>query len=610
MEKIWHKLKEKIKLMPAKPGVYLMKDADNSVIYVGKALSIKNRVKQYFVGVDNSAKSNLDPKTNLLVRKIFDIDYIITNTELEALLLETNLIKKYRPKFNIMLRDDKSHPFIKITLTEEFPRLLITRDFVNDGSKYFGPYTDVHAMRQTVKSIRKLFNLRRCSLDIKSEDIIKKKPCMYYQMRSCSAPCIGVISGNDYRDMVQNIIDFLNGNNSQVVTSLKVLMNKLSSELKFEEAAKVRDKLDYIYKTRQSQNIFFSDRKNRDVIGIYKEENYACVSVLKIFRGQMLNKETYHFSNIMNHSETELMAAFLKQYYHEKINCLPYQIILQIEPSEFEELQCLFRSRLLVPKRGENLKLVLIAKKNAFDNVESLMLSHFRKANRTIYPIQELKEKLKLSSLPRRIVCLDVSTIQGTDTVSSLVFFENGKPLKKNYRHFTIKSIEGQDDFAGMRETMTRYLGKLDKSEQPDLIIIDGGKGQLNSALSVLEIFNKTDIKIISLAKKYEEIYLPGMKSPVMLPRSSSSLKLLVRIRDEAHNFAIKFHKKKRESRLLNSELDKLKGIGKDKKFLLLNRFGSVENIRNSSIEEISQVKGIGLKTAQTILTGLMKKKC
>jgi len=599
MEKIPEKVTKKLILIPDKSGVYLMKAKSGKIIYIGKAKSLKKRIRSYF------SDSHSDIKTEELVGFIAEFDYIITSNEYEALILESNLIKKYQPKYNVLLKDDKRYPFIKITLKEPFPRIFVTRDLKKDGSKYFGPYTEAGNLRKIIKMLAWIFPTRTCKRNIPSGKPVYKRACLNYQMGKCSAPCIGKISQLDYRYRINRIIDFLQGRNKDVIRDLKAEMSILADKLNFEEAAKCRDKIDYINKLNNRNIIIMPDKRDRDVIGIYKEENRSAVTVLKFFSGKLLNREIYPLDNIRGESVPVILKEFIQQYYADRIDKLPYRIILQKEPQDNNLLNNWLKNRLHIPKRGELKKLITIARENAFNFVEEQKLNYLRKSTRTIVPIKELKDKFFLPKLPRKIACFDVSTIQGSDTVSSLVFFENGKPKKANYRHYLIKSFCGQDDFAAMSETLSRYLNRIEENEKPDLIIVDGGKGQLNSAWQELKKRNITDINIISLAKRVEEIFLPGKRESIILSRSSLALKLLIRIRDEAHRFAVNYHRKKRNSRTLISELDKVDGINEVNKFMLLKAFHSISRIREASVDDLMRVKGIGEKTANKILKTL-----
>ena len=453
-----------------------------------------------------------------------------------------------------------------------------------------------------------IFPLRTCTRNIPDGEPVFKRSCMNYQLGKCSAPCIGKITSEEYRKNVTALIQFVKGRNQDVINDLTIRMKEYSDKLNFEKAAKFRDKIENIQKLNRSKNMFFTDEKNRDIIGVYQEGNKAAVAVLKILSGKLLNKEIYALNNTDGTSLAQIMEAFLKQYYSSKLEELPFRIFLQTEPDDLLTINKWLKNKLIIPKKGDNKALISIAQENAFNFVEEEKLKYLRKSNRTIFPIKELKDKLNLRKLPRKMICIDISTIQGTDTVSSLVFFENGKPKKKNYRHFIMKTVEGQDDFASMEETMRRYLNKIEENEKPDLIVIDGGKGQLSKSFNTLKEMKIEEIEMISLAKRIEEVFLPGSKSSIILPRNSSALRVLVKIRDEAHRFAITFHRKRRKKRTLKSELDSISGVGEQTKFTLLKKFGSVDNIRNSSMTELISIKGIGEKSASIILEYLSKK--
>lgn len=596
MEPPTQKIAQKAAFLPDNPGVYLWKDKDDEVIYVGKALNLRNRIKSY---LSSTAK---DPKTEQLVSHIADLDYIITNSEAEAFLLEATLIKRYQPKYNVLLKDDKRYPFVKITLAEPFPRILVSRDLVKDGSRYFGPYTDVKSLRRTLRTFEWLFPIRTCSRNIPADKIKYKQACINYQLGKCPAPCIGKIDTTGYAEIVQRLIRFFDGRYEEVVNEYRSEMNRCAGELKFEEAARLRDRIVAIERIQKRQSVFYADRRNIDIIGFYQEDNEAICLVLRMQEGAIINQENYPLKNLVHESRESILASFLKLYYASREE-LPQEILIPHAPEDHEALSTWLKGRLVLPQRGEKTKLLAMAKRNAFHLIEEKKLAHLRKANRTIFPIQELKECLNLPSLPRKIVCMDISTIQGTDTVSSAVFFANGKPKKKYYRHFIIRSIDTQNDFAALQETLTRFLNEIDKEPdmRPDLFIIDGGKGQLSSTNEILKASIYHDISIISLAKRAEEIFLPGSTESIILPRSSSALRLITNIRDEAHRFAINFHRSRRSKRTLISELEDISGVGEQSKFLLLKTLGSVESIRKASIEDLMNIKGIGAKTAQTI---------
>jgi len=596
MVKVSQKILDKVKFLPEQAGIYLWKDKNAEVIYVGKARNLKNRIKSYLTDTEK------DAKTTQLVSHAVDLDYIIANTENEAFILEANLIKRYRPKYNIMLKDDKRYPFIKITLNEPFPRVTITRELVKDGGRYFGPYTDTRSLRRTLRLLEWIFPLRNCKRNIPADKVVFTKACINYQLGKCPAPCVGYISQIDYRKLVDRMISFFLGRHQELLDDFRQEMLNASEEQKFELAAQWRDRIIEIEKIQKRQSVFYPDQRNIDILGFYREQSIAFIVVLRMVNGKIINQENYPLSQIENSDAAEMLSAFLKLYYSDKDE-LPDEIILPHQPAEFDELNLWLLNKLFLPQRGDKSKLLAMAKKNAFHLVEEKKLAHLKKANRTILPIQELKEKLNLPKLPRKIVCMDISTIQGTDTVSSAVFYENGKPLKKFYRHFIIRSIDTQNDFAAMAETITRFLDETVKNPEmlPDLIIIDGGKGQLSSVLQIMES-HQSDIPLISLAKRVEEVFVPHSSDSVILAKSSMSLRLITGIRDEAHRFAINFHRLRRSKRTLISELETIEGVGEKTKFLLLKELGSVEAIRNATLEQLTSIKNVGESTAKKIL--------
>lgn len=595
MEKTPPQIARKIIFLPEQPGIYIWKNEAGEVIYVGKALSLKNRIRSYLTG-------SHDAKTEQLVKHIHDLEYIITNSENEAFLLEATLIKRYRPKYNINLKDDKRYPFVKITLQEPFPRLMVTRELLKDGARYFGPFTDGRSLRSTLRDLEWIFPLRTCSRIIPADEVRFKKACINFQLGKCPAPCTGMIGVPGYSAIVKRVLAFFGGKYQEVADEIRAEMLALSDELKFEQAARARDRLIAIERIQKRQTVFYTDGRSADIIGCYLEENIAVCVVMRMQSGAIVNQESYPMTNVEHSDEAQILAAFLKLYYADHDE-LPQEIMLPNQPADFEELNQWLKGKLLLPQRGERSRLLAMAKRNAFHLVEERKLAHLRKSSRTVFPIQELKERLDLPKLPRKMVCMDISTIQGTDTVSSAVFFENGKPKKKLYRHFIIRSIETQNDFAALQETFTRFLSEIDKDEQmkPDLFVIDGGKGQLSGCQSILAQSNHPDIPIISLAKRAEEVYIPTASDSIILPRSSSALRLLTAIRDEAHRFAINFHRSRRSRRTLVSELEDIKGVGEKTKFLLLKELGSVANIAKASVDDMIAVKGVGAKTAQLI---------
>jgi len=587
-------IETKLALLPEQPGVYLWKDKNGTIIYIGKALNLKHRIKNYL----NPAGKDL--KTEHLIKNIADLDYIITNSEADAFILEATLVKRYRPKYNIMLKDDKRYPFVKITVNEPFPRIFITRELLKDNAKYFGPYTEVRYLRNTLRDLEWIFPLRSCNRNIPK--IKYKQPCMNFQLGKCPAPCIGNISQKDYAKTVNQLLRFFNGRYTELLDELRTEMQNASAELRFEEAGKFRDRIIAIERIQKRQSVFNVEGGNIDIIGFYREEKRAVCVILKMKNGAIIHQENYPLTNLDYEEPDSILASFLQLYYADREE-MPEEVLLPFAPKDMNKLNSWLGNKLQIPQRGEKTKLIAMAKTNAFNIVEESKLAHLRKANRTIFPVQELKEALKLPKLPRKIVCMDISTIQGSDTVSSAVFFENGKSKKKYYRHFIIRSIETQNDYAAMQETMARFLTETQKEPQmkPDLIVIDGGKGQLSASEQILRASGNNDISIIALAKRAEEVFVPGNEQSIILPRSSSALRLLINIRDEAHRFAISLHRKRRSSRTLESELESISGIGEKNKFLLLKELGTVENIANANRETLSKIKGIGPKIAEKV---------
>lgn len=596
METISPQIKEKTAFLPDQPGIYIWKNDAGEVIYVGKASSLLHRVKSYLSG------SPKDIKTQQLVKHIADLEYIITNSENEAFLLEATLIKRYKPKYNVLLKDDKRYPFVKVTLAEPFPRIIVSRDPVKDGSRYFGPFTDARSLRRTLRDLEWIFPIRTCARTIPADKIRFKTACINLQLGKCPAPCIGAISIADYGRIVKRLTDFFDGRYQDVADEIRAEMNSLAAEMKYEQAAVMRDRIIAIERVQKRQTVFYADLRNVDIIGFYMEDSKAICVLLRMTEGAIVNQENYPLANVEHESADALLASYLKLYYTSREE-LPSEILLPFEPAGMAELNEWLGGRLLVPQRGEKTRLLAMAKRNAFHLIEEQKLAHLRKANRTVFPIQELKEQLRLPSLPRKMVCMDISTIQGTDTVASAVFFENAKPKKKYYRRFIIRSIDTQNDYAALQETLQRWLAEVDRDAgmSPDLIIIDGGKGQLSACDEILRASAYAAIPMISLAKRAEEIYRVGQTESVILARSSSSLRLLTNIRDEAHRFAIEFHRKRRSKRTLISELEEIPGIGDQTKFLLLKELGSVDSIRNADISTLASVKGIGDKTAAAI---------
>ncbi|OPX26158.1 MAG: excinuclease ABC subunit C [Candidatus Cloacimonas sp. 4484_140] len=598
-------IREKLKLIPHNPGVYLMKNQKGTIIYVGKAKNLKKRVSSYF----NRTSFDL-PRTELLVSRIADLDYIVTRSELDALILEDTLIKKHRPKFNVSLKDDKRYPYLKITLKEPFPRVVVTRTIERDGSKYFGPYTEAHSVRNTLYLLEKIFKLRTCSKFIPKEINNagnEGRACLNFQINKCDAPCIGNISYGEYRKRIDQVILFLKGKTDTIISQLRSQMERASESRQYENASKYRDQILEITHVTSKQIMSNQSLADVDVIGIAQYESECCSVILKIRDGKLIKKEHYFLENTQQEKPALILSRFITHYYNYRED-IPPILMMQKEPEDNVLIQELLKSKIHIPQRGDKKKLVDMAKHNAFLLVEEKKLAHIKSSQRTVFAVKELKEKLHLARLPRKIAAFDVSNLFGKEAVASMVFFYNGKPKKNQYRRFKIKMVHGIDDYKMMNEAVTRYLSHLEEKdvEQPDLIIIDGGKGQLSAAKKALD---KTtySISLFSLAKRLEEVFESGKKEPIIIPKTSYALKLLQRIRDEAHRFAITYHKNLRDKKTYYSELDGIEGIGEKRKMLLLSYFGSVQKIRDATVEELSLVPGISDKIAELVLRSLNK---
>ncbi len=590
-------LQQKLENLPALPGVYFFKNEKGKIIYIGKAKNIRNRVRSYF---QESRKG--ETKLRVLVRKIHDLETITTDSEVEALILEANMIKEYKPRYNVTLKDDKSYPYIRVT-NEEFPRIFPTRKIVKDGSRYFGPYTDVHSMRSLLKAIRKIFPIRSCNyrLDAKTVASKKIKLCLDYYIQRCPGPCQGLISQEEYRTIVNQMVRFIEGRNNEVVKELQQAMQKHAAEQRFEEAAKIRDQIRAIEQFQSHQKMVSQDEVDRDIVAIYQEEKIAAGIVFKVREGKIIGRYHFYLQNTMDVPDEEILKSFVLQYYL-KVDFLPNEIHLPFDLPEAEDVQEWFRKKrgkackLIVPKRGEKRKLVEMAQRNAKLVLKELLIQKMKeKKERIPRDVQALQKDLSLAHPPRRIEAFDISHFSGTDTVASMVCFVDGLARKSDYRKFKIKSVLGVDDFASMREVVTRRYRRIleEKRAMPDLILIDGGKGQLSSAVEALHDLEIYDQPIAALAKRLDEVFLPGFSDPQNIPRTSPGLKLLQRVRDESHRFAITFHRTLRKRRTLQSQLDFIPGIGKKRRNLLIQTFGSVQKIQNAQREELEAIPGI-----------------
>ena len=587
-------LKNKLKNLPDKPGVYQFINEKGKVIYVGKALNLKNRVRSYF----HSAVSNA--KTEALVSKIADFQLVITDSEVEALVLENNLIKEYKPRYNVNLKDDKSFPFIKIT-NEPYPRVYPTRRVIRDGSKYFGPYTSVKSMKSALRMINDIFKIRSCKLDISSDSIEKKKykVCLDYHIKKCDGPCEGLISEIAYNEMVSEVVKVIRGKTDDLIDELEVKMKRASEIMEFEKAAEIRDQIEQLRILSSKQKIVTNDFEDRDIIAVANEDKDAACSIFNIRNGKLVGKKQLRLSIKGDEIPGEIYSAALKFYYGEHTE-IPKEILIETEPEEqdllIEWLQKLSdrKLKMIIPKRGELKSLIKMCKENAILQLKEIQIQKMKKEGAIPYAVSALQRDLRMKELPKKIECFDISNIQGSDSVASMVVFVDGKPKKSLYRKFIIKSVDGPDDFASMREVIHRRYSRLQNEGEnlPDLIVVDGGKGQLSSAVEVLNNLDIKHVAIIGLAKRLEEVFFPNKSEPESIPKTSSGIKLLQQIRDEAHRFAITFHRSRRSKRTIKSELTEINGIGSSTAQKLLKTFGSVDKLRNTDNKLIEELVG------------------
>ena len=590
----------KLPHLPEGPGVYLWKGRDGTTLYVGKAKRLRSRVRSYF---GNDQLESL--KTRHLVGLIADLDTIVVPSEAHALILEANLIKEYRPRFNIALRDDKSYPYIKVTLQEPFPRVYVTRRLEDDGARYFGPYTDVGAMRRALNVVKRIFTVRSCNYDMPAQ--MPERPCLDYYIKRCKAPCILAQSQHDYRSMIDEVVLFLSGRPDEVVRRVKERMDLAAEQLDFERAAELRDVLHHLEQMEEPTVVLEVEGGDRDVIGYARDGDDACVTVLRIRGGKLLSREQRFLEHVEGEEDTDVMTIFLAGSYvsmQEKAS----QLLLPFDFPDRELIeQALPESKIVIPQRGPRRDLIALAEQNARHLLEELKLSSMEADERAGDPVYDLGRELGLQRIPRSLVCFDISTTQGTDTVGSCAWFENARPKRSEYRKFKVKTVEGSDDFASMHEVVRRYFDRRIKDEKPlpDLIVIDGGKGQLSAAHAALQELGLADRPLISLAKREEEIFMWGRVDPLKLSRRSPALRLLQQARDEAHRFAVTYNRKRRSMRTVTSELLKVPGIGPVKRRQLLKEFGSVQGVRDAGEEAIAKLPGFNPDRARKLLESL-----
>ena len=589
------KIQEQLKLLPTNPGVYLMKNEQAKIIYVGKAINLKNRVKSYF-----QSSKNHSPKVKSMVEKICDFEYIITANEIEALILECNLIKKYRPKYNISLRDDKTYPYIKVTLNEDYPTVSITRKILKDGAKYFGPYTSAGAVHEVLNLLKKLFQIRSC------RQMNTKRPCLEFHIKRCLAPCTGRVAKSEYREMIKSLCLFLEGRNEVVLKELTNRMQIAAENFQFELAAKLRDQVLAIEKISAKQNIIIGS-SDQDIIGLARKADEACIQIFFIRSGKMIGRDHFLLNGTEDETDSALLNAFLEQYYN-KATFIPKEILLPAE-IENEEILSAWLSQKKngkvsfgLPQRGVKKEMVLMANDNAVVVLEEQMIKNSAGLEQTVGAMKDLGRYLRMEKELKRIECFDISHIQGSETVASMVVFSNGAPDKQEYRRYKLKSVEGKpDDFKSMQEVVGRRYRQSD-GIMPDLIIIDGGKGQLNSALEIIRALGHYQIPVVGLAKQFEYVFLEGQSEPVILPPNSKALYLIQRIRDEAHRFAITYHRKLRHKRNLVSVLDHIEGVGPTRRKALWDAFGSIAEIKKAKITDLTAVPGISENIANNIV--------
>lgn len=603
---------ERIASFPERPGVYIMKDKRGKVIYVGKAVSLKHRVRSYF-----QSSKNLPIKVASMVPRIEDIEYIVTDSEVEALILECNLIKFHRPKYNILLRDDKQYPYIKITLNEKFPRLLVVRRVKKDGARYFGPYANAGAMREAIGVIRKIFPIRSCKKDL-SQVPLKERPCLNFHIKRCLAPCQANISENDYNDIIRNIIMFLEGKQQTLIDRLREKMEKAAENLDFEWAAVLRNQILALEKVLEKQKIVSADMSDKDVIAMARGFDIVCAQVFFVREGKLVEREPFILKNTEGVERKEILASFIKQFY-DSASFIPREIIVEEEIEDLPIIEEWLTQKkgskvsITIPRRGEKKKLAEMVAENARDFLDHRESIENRERMKNRKAMEELKTYLNLEDLPRRIEAFDISNTQGTELVASMVVFEEGSPKKEDYRKFKIKTVEGPNDFESMKEAVSRRFKRALEGDEkfkdlPDLLLIDGGKGQLKYAREALRELNLEYIPTIGLAKEFEHIFVEGKDDPIILPRDSEALYLVQRVRDEAHRFAITFHRQLRDKRNLHSVLEDIPGIGKVRRLALLNALGSIDGIKEASVDELSKVPGMNRKAAEAVYNFFHKK--
>jgi excinuclease ABC subunit C len=595
MPEISEYIKAKLKHVPHNPGVYIFKDDEGRPLYIGKAISLRNRVRTYFQ--KGSAKT---PKIQRLVGRVSDLEWIVTDSELEALILECNLIKKHKPTFNVRLRDDKHYPYLVVTLDEPFPRVMITRRVKRDGNRYFGPYTDSQAVHQTRRLIRDLFRIRECDLEF--DGIHPIRPCLYYHIDQCTAPCAAYVTREQYREQALEVIAFLEGKSREVTKRLKERMEAAAENLEFERAAAIRDQIEAVQKISEQQKVLSTKMEEQDVIALASDDGTACVQMFFIREGKLVGQEQFFLEGTENEPLEGQIQGFVAQYYQDA-PYVPKEVLLPVGLDEMNIIESFLRQKrgskvnLQVPERGDKRKLVAMAANNAALALQEQMTRLQVRLTRAEEAVSALQEALNLPNPPRRIECYDISNFQGNQTVGAMVVFEDGEPKKSDYRKFKIRNVKGPDDYASMQEMLERRLNAAEEQRPgfetlPDLFLIDGGKGQLSAAKEILDRHNVW-IPVAGLAKKQEEVFMPGEPLPLLLARDHRGLHLLQRLRDEAHRFGLTFHRNLRGKASRHSILDEVPGVGPKRRQAILRTFPDLPSLLNASIDDLLKAPGM-----------------
>jgi excinuclease ABC subunit C len=606
-------LQATLKKLPDRPGVYLMRDVRGDVVYVGKAQSLRSRVRSYWqkatpIGEVHRIRSVID--------KVIDVEYTLTDSVSEALLLEANLIKRFRPRYNIRLKDDKSYPYIKITKGDDFPRVERTRKLVEDGSRYFGPYASASSVDESMNLVRRLFPFRTCTIDIEEGKRALARPCLLYHIKRCQGPCIEAVSKAEYGDQITQIELFLEGRQESVVQALTAEMRVAAERTEYERAGTLRDKIRAIERTMEAQKMAAFRRTQLDLVGLARQDNQAAIQLFVIRDGKLLGRDVFLLDAAREATDDEVLSSFLLQFY-ARATSIPPQVLVPCPLPDASDLEAFLSarrggpSRLAVPQRGEKRELMVLATRNAGETLAREHARWMADEGKTLVALEELAEALGLSGPPLRIECYDISNVQGSDSVGSMVVFEEGKPRTGEYRRFKIRTVQGPNDFASHQEVLRRRFRRAKAGDEgseealrwamPDLVIVDGGKGQVSAAKQVLDELGLHELPLAGLAKEREELFLPGSSEPIVLPPTSSALYLVQRLRDEAHRFAITYHRDLRSKRQVRSAFDDLEGVGPKRRRALLRVFGSAKRVREAPIEQIAAVPGIGPALAARI---------